>query len=1349
MGVLSHRLSCVRRHVLAALIATAFALAHAGMAMALSPIPVQSDQERIEITTLGDAYEGRGDSLQVETAAGEDGVAGRMTVRASVPGTSPNWMVFALTNKTDKSLERLLTADRYSIVGSGTVWPDLDARRIESVTPSLGFVPERIKSDKADVFRLTLEPGQTITYVAELSGERFSRVYLWRPLDYEIKSRDRQLFNGAMLGLTGLLAIFLTAIFAANHKLIFPAAALVSWSVLNYLCVDFGFFHKLFNLRPEDNAVYRAAAEAAMASTLVMFLSTFLRLGLWHGIVRMMIGVWMVAQLTLIAVAVIDPRLAATFARLSFLLIGGVGGLFTVFLAVRGQDRALSLVPTWLLLVVWIFATGLTLSGRLSGEVVVGGLVAGLVLVVILMGFTVTQFAFRSLEQGMAGAPTELQSRSLALAASGSTIWEWNIRRDEIKVGPEVEIALSLMPGELSCKVDDFLKHVHPTDKERFRVMLMSAQERSGVRIKTDFRLRHADNSWRWFDLEAASVPHADGRTLRCVGLMRDVSDSKRAHERLLHDAVHCSLTGLPNRELMLDRLKSSIARAKAEQQIKPAIVFIDLDKFKSVNSSFGLVRGDSLLLTVARRLQRHLGPHDTVARVGGDQFAMLFVNEREARNLAPLAERVRRSLRAPIPLGNQEIVLTGSIGISIWDGTQVEDDDLFKEAELAMYRAKQSGSDRIEIFEAGMRRERDSRVEIESDLRRAIDKGQLKVLYQPIVYLPTKELAGFEALVRWEHPKLGLLNPISFVPLAEESDLIIKLGSHVLTRAAKDAARWLAELPRAERPLFVSVNVSSRQIFRPESVQELRHIIGRNIVPAECLRLEITESLVMDNPEQAAEVLKVLRGSGVQLALDDFGTGYSSLAYLNRFPFDTIKIDRELVRHCGAASGAAIMRSMVALSHELSKTVVAEGVERADQAAFLRSIGCEYGQGYYFGEPIADRAVLQLLRMVKRSERKLQPRGFFRPKAKPEKAAGKKLPKPQPTPAIAAQDVAAGNGQSQPTGAPPAQIAAQPLPAQAPAGASAVMAQTISEAVRSAALPTGSIIRQRLRPAASALKTKASEKLTPVAAAASALSSAANARLKDVTAGRPAASSADIAAQPLQRPAQPLPPFQLPVIDTAAAAPPPGLGRKPVDQPREPLRPNQAAGAVAASVVTPLTEALARVGTTPSPSGTAPLLNSPRTQPPQFAPPANGTSGFPQASRAPATPQMVNMPPPLPARGAPPPAEPTTLPPGYAADPFAASSLRPAAASQSVSEGLSQALPVQQGGPQSTAPSVPSMMPPPGAMANMAALQPEFSTLPPSIAASLARLAGVTAPQTEVKPASAETEPPKKVSNS
>ncbi|SFV36889.1 EAL domain-containing protein [Hyphomicrobium facile] len=1235
-------------------------VALAGRAEALTPIPVQGDQDRLEITTLGEAYEGRGDSLQVETAPGADGVTGRMTVRASVPGTSPNWMVFALTNKTDKSLERLLTADRYTIVGSGTVWPDLDARRIESVTPSVGFVPERIKSDKADVFRITLEPGQTITYVAELAGERYARMYLWQPIDYEIKSRDRQLFNGAMLGLTGLLAIFLTAIFAANHKLIFPAAALVAWTVLTYLCVDFGFFHKLFNLRPEDNAVYRAAGEAAMASSFVIFLTTFLRLALWHGLVRMMIGVWMVAQLTLIAVAVIDPRLAATFARLSFLAIGGVGGLFTVFLAAKGQDRALSLVPTWLLFLVWIFATGMTLSGRMSGDVVVASLVAGLVLVVILMGFTVTQFAFRSGDTSYAGAPNELTVRSLALVASGSTVWEWNIRRDEIKVGPEVEVALSLMPGELSTKVDEFLKHVHPTDKERFRVTLMSAQERSGIRIKSDFRLRHADNSWRWFELEAASVPNSDGRTLRCVGLLRDVSDTKRAHERLLHDAVHCSLTGLPNRELFLDRLKTIMVRAKTDNTVKPAVIYIDIDKFKTVNASLGLVRGDSLLLTVARRLQRHLGPQDTVARVGGDQFALLFTGEREARNLPALAERVRRSLRAPIPLANQEIILTGSMGIALWDGTQGADGDLLRDAQIAMYRAKQGGTDRIEIFEPGMRRDRDLNSEVEADLARSIEKGQLKVLYQPIVYLPTKELAGFEAQLRWDHPKLGLVNPLAVISDTDDTELLIKLNSHLLLRAAKDVARWVLELPRSERPLFVTVNVSGRQLFRPESVQEIRHVLGRNIAPVGTMRLEISESLLMDNPEQAVEVLKLLRGSGVELTLDDFGTGFSSLAYLHRFPFDTIKINGELVRGSGTGDGAAIVRSMVALAHELTKTIAAEGVERADEAGFLRSIGCEYAQGYHFGEPIPDRAVSQLLKMVRRSERKLQPRGFFRPKPKsPSKEIAKKparaLPSPAQTPSPEEKTV------------DPARIAA---------------------AAKQAALPSGSVVRQRQKatPAPSPAPVNAKPRMNGAAPLATPMNGAHN--------GAPnGAANAPSDNRQRMNDAPAAPPISMPAPFPQAA--------HAKQQPPSQSRPLAAKGADAP-----------HLGPPPPPAGLQPnplqngsplpsIMQPPKDRAPERAPP-NIVSPLANALAR--------------ASAAPPPAPAATTPP-LPTSPLAAPSIVPA----SLRSDTPTIVP-----PTSAPPPLPSN----GAgFPSQPSTQPDFSTLPPSIAASLARLAGTPLP--------------------
>jgi diguanylate cyclase (GGDEF)-like protein/PAS domain S-box-containing protein len=976
------------RTALAGLLASALLLLFlpfgARAADPLQAISVIQDQERIEVTALGRLYQGRGDTFQVDTAPGPDGVIGRMSVRSSTPGTNPNWAVFALQNSTDKPIERWLTAERYTAVGSGIVWPDLDSRRIEAVTPSFGFVPERVKNDRADIFRITLDPGQTITYVAELSSDRLARIYLWKPLDYELKVRDRQLFNGILLGITGLLAIFLTAVFAANHKAIFPSAALVGWCVLAYLCVDFGFWHKLLQLRPEDNALYRAATEAAMAASFVIFLTTFLRLSAWHGFVRMLAGIWIAAQLALIAVAVIDPRLAATFARASFLLIGGVGAAVTVFLAVSGQDRALALVPSWLLLLVWIFGAAVTLAGRLSGDIFVSGLVAGLVLIIVLLGFTVTQFAFRSFEPFYGAAPSELQLRSLAIDGSGAAVWEWFARRDEIKVSPIVEASLGLRAGELSAKVEDFAKHLHPTDRERFRLLLWSMQERNGGNIRVDLRLRHADNSYRWFDLEAASISHGDRRALRCVGLMRDVTEAKRAQERLLHDAVHDSLTGLPNRELFLDRLGMAVMRAKSEQQpTRPTILFIDIDKFRSVSSSLGLAVGDSLLLTIARRLTRHLEPPDTLARVGSNQFAILISAKNEVQELAMFAERVRRSLRSPIKIGGKEIVVTGSTGIAVYDGTQATPQDLLREAEIAMYRAKRGGADRVDIFRPEMRTEPNEQAAIESDLRKALERKQVGLLYQPIIHLPTEELAGFEALVRWEHPRLGIVNPADFVSAVADSDLHVKLSSYVLSRVVQHAAQWQKELPRVDNPVFVSVNVSGPRLFHQETIQEVRAVLGRAVVPPGTLRLEIPEPLAMESPERAVEVLEWLRGGGAGLALGNFGTGYSSFAYLQRFPFDMVKIDQGLVQSCtGDGAGAAIVRSIVALAHELGKKIVADGVEGAEDVTFLRALGCEFAQGTYYGEPAGERETLQLLKTIRKSERKLQRSTLFRTKA-------------------------------------------------------------------------------------------------------------------------------------------------------------------------------------------------------------------------------------------------------------------------------------------------------------------------------------------------------------------------------
>jgi diguanylate cyclase (GGDEF)-like protein/PAS domain S-box-containing protein len=1003
----------------------------ASASAALEPIDITNDLERLDILPRGE-LQPAGDQATIKTVPDSDGVSQPFVSDATTPGTRPGWFAFALRNITDKQVERWLVVDRYNPAASGVWLPDLDARRIEKINYSRGYAPERIKSDRADVFRITLEPGRTITYVAELSSDRIAGIYLWHPLEYEQKGRDRYLFSGIMIGITGLLAVFLTAVFAANHKAIFPSAAVFAWCVLAYLCVDFGFWQKLFSIRPQENAQYRAAAEAAMAASLLVFLHVFLRLRALHGFVRLLLGLWIAAQAVLIAVAFLDPRLAATLVRISSLGIVGAGAAFTLVLALRGQDRALSLVPTWMLLLVWLFGAGATLSGRLAGDFVVSSLVAGLVLIVVLVAFTVTQYAFRSSEPAYGAQPGEQQLRALAVDGAGAAVWEWNARRDEIKVSQIVEATLGLKPGELSTKTESFVGHMHPADRERFKLLLWSMKERSGGEMRIEFRMRHVDNSYRWFELEAASLPNADRRHLRCVGLLREATDAKRAQERLLHNAVHDSLTGLPNRELFLDRLATAAKRATLEPLVRPSLLFIDIDKFKAANATFGIVVGDSLLLTIARRLARSLGPQDTLARIGHDQFALLLLSQTDPRELAMLAEQVRRSVRSPIAIGGQEIVLTASIGIAIYDGPDENPAELLQEAEIAMYRAKRSGSDRVEIFNAEMRSDAAGRVALEAELRGAIEKKQLKLAYQPIFYLPTETLAGFEAQLRWEHPQQGPLNPAHFVPVAEESDLIVKLGSYALTRAARDAQRWQRELPRPDQPLFVSVNVSSRQLFRPDLVNEVRHILGRAVMPRGSLRLEISEALVMENPERALTVLEQLSAAGAGLAVDEFGTGYSSLSYLGQFAFDTIKVDRAFVQMRGHnGSGGVMLRSIVALAKELGRKVVAEGVEVEDDIVFLRSIGCEYAQGTYYGELMAERDVLQLLKAVRRAERRTRKSRLFRQRTRPE--AAPPAPAPHAPPAALAASAAVARGT--PPRPPPVGNGAQPSAPPTPPG--------------------------------------------------------------------------------------------------------------------------------------------------------------------------------------------------------------------------------------------------------------------------------------------------------------------------
>ena len=403
------------------------------------------------------------------------------------------------------------------------------------------------------------------------------------------------------------------------------------------------------------------------------------------------------------------------------------------------------------------------------------------------------------------------------------------------------------------------------------------------------------------------------------------------------------------------------LAFAKSDPTIRATVVVIDLDRFKQVNDSVGIAVGDSILLTLARRLGRLLKPQDTLARLTGDQFAMILMSERDPTRLIAFAETIRRTLRAPITFNDREIFLTASIGLALGDGQPNRTEEVLKDAELAMYHAKRIGGDRIEVFKPAMRARKTDRLTLESELRRALEREEITILYQPIVRLEDRSVAGFEALARWDHPKLGRMSPSEFISIAEEIGLIVDLGLFVLERTARQLGTWQRTV-RMREPVFASVNVSSRQLLRHDLIHDLRTVLSRSGLARGTLKLELTESIVMENPEHAAQLLTRIKELGAGLALDDFGTGHSSLAYLQRFPFDTIKIDQSFVRTNNKGTRPVLLRSIISLAHDLGMDVVAEGAETDSDAVELYQLGCEYAQGFVFGEPMTPEAARKLL---------------------------------------------------------------------------------------------------------------------------------------------------------------------------------------------------------------------------------------------------------------------------------------------------------------------------------------------------------------------------------------------------
>ena len=539
-----------------------------------------------------------------------------------------------------------------------------------------------------------------------------------------------------------------------------------------------------------------------------------------------------------------------------------------------------------------------------------------------------------------------------ALAAQGANdgLWDWDLRENRVYFSDRWQAMIGFGPGELGEDPDAWFDRIHPDDREKLFGDLGLHLEGRTPHLETEHRVRHSDGRFCWMLVRGAAVRDAAGKAYRLAGSQTDITDRKRAEEKLAHDSLHDALTGLPNRSLFMDRLRQAMAFQQRRLDHRFAVLYLDLDSFKTINESLGHRLGDLLLIAVGKRLGGCVRPGDTVARLGGDEFSVLIEDFGDADEPLRVAERIHQALAAPHDLDGTEVFASASIGLAMGDAHYARAEELLRDADTAMYRAKELGRGRHTVFHPSMHAHARAQLQLETDLRRAIERGELRLNYQPVVSLATGQISGCEALVVWEHPQRGTIPPGDFIPAAEETGLIVPLGRFCLMQACRDAREWS---DRGHR-ISVSVNLSGKQLVQPELLEHVRSALDASALDARRLRLEVTESVIMENAGPAAVLLTQLKALGVHLLLDDFGTGYSSLSYLHNFRFDTLKIDRSFVARLDApGKNAEIVRTIVSLARALQMDVVAEGVENAGQVQTLRGLAVDWAQGFWFSRPV------------------------------------------------------------------------------------------------------------------------------------------------------------------------------------------------------------------------------------------------------------------------------------------------------------------------------------------------------------------------------------------------------------
>ncbi len=901
------------------------------------------------------------------------GDARPLELKAKGPGPTFYWSLFSFNNSGGTDLEFILVVEPQRFAGSGliNIKSNYNAPIVASSTDGVALEGNDIIDFKT--YNISVPAHKTYNMAIESRGSELS-ASLWQRQTFTAQTSNLSFFQGLVIGIGLLITFGILALYGFRPRTALLAAFAFAITSLAFIVLEGAEAHLLnrqFAVQDMALPILRAIVETAMATSLLVCVMLFTKIRSYLPLAGLVILVFLAGLCANFIFSFVEPNRATSLARLAF-AVTAISG-FVVTATHRTKIKAM-IDPGlffWSAICAWTVFAGIASQidqrGSYLSPLLTGALAAALIALLL----AVVRFVF---SQGLAAKPfiTDSNRRSLALTGAMHYLWDWQPQQKHLDIGDELPKALGYFPADwhLNPRLT-FVNIIHPNDILLYQVEIEDTRIVIGQVIDLELRLRNAKGQYQWFALRARAIPGTNNELDRCIGTLTDISRAKETEERLVQDAVHDPVTGLPSRALFIDRLERELTKPVA---LPVRFILVDLDRFKTLNEALGHDYGDRLLLMAGGRILECLAPDESVARISGSQFAVLVIEVIARRSASALAEEISKSLATAIELPQQDVFLTASIGISHSSNRGVTAAMLQQQAASALLEARKRGGAQIVMFDVSLKDERAAQLALESDLRRAMASDEIEVQYQPIAHLDSLDIAGFEALARWRHPTQGMLPPAQFIDMAEQVGMISEIGQIVLAQAARQLGIWQRVL-RRDRPFFVSVNISPSHLLEKNFLEQVQAILNREGLNSNSLKIEVTESVIMRHPERAARLFERLRSLGVGLACDDFGTGFSSLSSLRDLPFDTLKIDRSFIapESFDHRSGM-IITSITELAHSLGMIVVAEGIETQSQVDKLAELGCDLGQGYLIGQAMAASDVTDMLAVLPRIIAKTAP---------------------------------------------------------------------------------------------------------------------------------------------------------------------------------------------------------------------------------------------------------------------------------------------------------------------------------------------------------------------------------------